>query len=290
MYNRKLRKKVVIWITTLASILTIIGFVLTQILQKKLIELFSISVSIPVWIVILLIVFIFVLLAAIVGKRGVDTDQSILFRHEKVHGITSKRKASATPVPSKYLKGQAGSISTWLYLQNFEEGIRKLVNNRYIIGHATNGGHMKQCESKKAYVNAFALINGPQKWTPPSNPIWKIWLSNGKGDQKIWTYNDSEELHPGWHHFLIRWDHTKPLFELLIDGTETIYADGYLEYWPHEYASQFFIGTWPTHDNCHFIETWIWRTFISSNFLGNGWVKNELNRSCPNPPSYFIQT
>lgn len=283
MHQKSMYKKVGAWLGTIAVICAIVGFILTQILHRTLIEILAITVSVPLWIIVIIVVFIVVFLT-LLKKQSLKLTPLSPVIHKVHHKITSKRKISATPFPSKFLQSPSGSIASWAYLQPFGEGIRKLINNRYIVAHDSNFGNGKQIGNHFRYVNVFALCYGPKFWSPPHNPVWKLWLANGNGEGRDWQWEDSEEFKPGWHHFLIRWNHGQPLLELLIDGNSVIRRDDYRKYWPDEYADQALLGTWANRSSIHFIETWLWRTIPSFNFLDDAWLNKELTIVQPQLP------
>jgi hypothetical protein len=201
--------------------------------------------------------------------------------YEGPHEITFKKKDSVLPISSNFLKSPSASIGTWVYLQPFGEGIRKLVNNRYIIGHDTNYGKVKETPSGNRYFNVFGLCRGPGVWSPLGNPCWKLWITNGDGTGYEWSVDDTINLPVGWHHFLVRWDHNRPLIEVVIDGTTSISAENYKKYWPDNFHSTTFLGCWQYRWEEHYIETKLWRIIVSDHFLDDFWIEKELNVSKP---------
>ncbi len=284
------KKKLWSLLGVIGALCSIAGFflVLTQILRNTLIEILLIRVSAPLWTIAAILVFAIILLGIQLSRRSIKKEYPSPLLHEEPHEITSRRKQSATPISSKVLQSASGSIATWVYLQPFGQGIRRLVNNRYIVAHDTNGGVTKQIAGKNKYVNVFSLSHGPRTYFPPDNPLWKLFLSNANGEGKIWSFEDYEELKPDWHHFLVRWDHGRNVLELLIDGRTVIGRDDYQKYWPQEYSDQILIGAWTNRATQHFIETWLWRTILSSNFLDNAWINRELAITLPPVPYYII--
>ncbi len=273
--------RIIIWISAIASFCTISGFILTQILQKNLMEVLKIELPLPLWCLLLIIGF-FLLIFFFAKKRNKNKKNSqeiTAFKEPRV--VTNERAQSAAPLSSKFIQSPTGSISIWVYLHPFGEGIRKLENNRYIVSHATNNGSTKTINDKEVYVNVFSLCRGPMKWDPPRNPAWKLWLLNNKGEGRCWTFDDSEEIRPGWHHFIIRWDDGKPILELLIDGDLKITKSNYKKYWPNEYSNQILLGTWANRLRIHFVETWLWRAIPSTIYLDDAWLNRELSITRP---------
>ena len=90
-------------------------------------------------------------------------------------------------------------------------------------------------------------------------PAWKIWLVNDPGIGQVWSANDTDELGSGWHNFIVRWDHSQPLLELLIDGRTEIATSDYLAFWPTRFAADIMLGAWPQHWSEHYVDTCIAR-------------------------------
>jgi energy-coupling factor transporter transmembrane protein EcfT len=263
----------------IAAILTIIGFLDTYFFGAKLPQFLHQSVSIPVW---LFIVIIFGLGTIFLWSSGRNKlpDRSLITNDIPIHEITSRRSESVLTISSEFLKSPRGTFSAWVYLQPFGSGIRKLENNRYIFAHATNKGKPKDFEGKRRYVNVVALSRGPRHWSPPREPCWKFWIANNEGMAKSWSFNDSEGVQSGWHHFLFRWDHDKVEIELLIDGDPIIKTDeDCRQYWPSLFDNQALVGTWPSLNSIHFIETKVARVKNLPTYMTDEDVKLEMNYS-----------
>ena len=124
--------------------------------------------------------------------------------------VTSNDPESVKEISADILNKSKGGISLCLYVQEFGVGIRRLVNNRHILGHVV--------EAKSPYKGVFSLYRGPLAYAPESkdHPTWKIWLTSDDGSQsKSWSYPDTPEIAVGWHNFIVRWDHSKPVLELV---------------------------------------------------------------------------
>jgi len=197
--------------------------------------------------------------------------------------ITSKNTSSAMQISSKYLKSPAASIGMWVYVSDYNEGIRRLVNNRYLIAHDTNKGLRKKTSIGEKYVNTFALLRGPLVWKPIGKPCWKLWLSNNEGEQWTKIVHDTIDFSVGWHHFLVRWDHNQPIIELIIDGHTYISENDYIKYWPNKFNPTAYIGSWQNFRNEHFIETKLWRIATVEHFIDEQWIDAELKYKgkCP---------
>jgi hypothetical protein len=177
---------------------------------------------------------------------------------------------SSTPhASSDFLKGSHGGFSMWVELPKFGEGIRHLVNNRYLMGHATNDG-------KSPYLNVVGLCRGPRVYEPPLEPRWKLWLVDHEGKRLSIPYEDTEGLQPGWHLFTVRWNHELPILELLIDGLACISVDKYLEYWPSEYAQTVTFGSWPYRWSEFYLNGRTNRICVFRSWPSDEWIQNEL--------------
>lgn len=143
----------------------------------------------------------------------------------------------------------------------------------------------KRLMTKLIYVNVFALSRGPGRLKEPSKkPSWRIKLSNNNGEERMWYFIDSDKYLPGWHNFLIRWDHEQPILEFLIDGVPEFKTHDYKKFWPNKYEDQILLGTWGNRLNLHFVETYLWRAILSTVFLNDAWVNRELAISRPKSP------
>lgn len=174
------------------------------------------------------------------------------------------------------LKAGAGSVGVWVYLQGQNHGIRKLWNNRYLFASA------KIFDGP--YRNVFAIAHGPKTYRRPKGPTWKLWLVNGQGKTATWSYPDGGEFVVGWHHILVRWDHSAHLLEMLIDGQVIISESAYLHYWPDEYPERAYIGTWPNKQELHFANTSLARFKLLPEFVDDAWIKTELEKRPTDAP------
>lgn len=187
---------------------------------------------------------------------------------------------SATPMSANVLRQAKGGISVWVYVNPFGRGIRDLrKNHRYIISHDTNNRNMKEMNGRKRYINSFALMRGPRDWETPGDPNWKIELTNATGDIWKFYYPDSRGMTSGWHHYLIRWDHDRPLLEFLIDKEVLFSGDDYFPCWPNAYSDFMLIGG--RNGKEHFVETHLWRAQSIYGFPDDKWVASEISNIPP---------
>jgi len=197
--------------------------------------------------------------------------QAIQFVNRDPRLIVASDPSSVPHVSSGFLRERSGGMSLWVELPSFGQGIRHLVNNRYLIAHATN-------EGKSPYQNVIGLSRGPRIYDPPTEPRWKLWLvnENCKGFER--TVEDTEDIEPGWHHFLVRWNHDAPLIELLIDGVTEISTNEYLEYWPTEYAETVLFGTWPHRWSEFYLNGKLARIQVLRSRPSDDWIQSESQK------------
>jgi hypothetical protein len=169
--------------------------------------------------------------------------------------VTSTRRDSVRTLPSDVLRSPIGGISVGVYVSPFGSGIRRLVNNRYIISHAVS--------TRTPYSNVVSVARGPRRFSAEDikAPTWRVWLVNDDGVSRVLWIDDTEQIKVGWHNFVLRWDHGKPLLELLIDGRTVIAEPNYAEAWPARFVTDITLGAWPSHGSEHYLETCIahWR-------------------------------
>lgn len=232
--------------------------------------------TVPVPALLVAIASLAVVGALVVGRRNVRIVFDAGLRHIQPHLVTSADRSSATTFPSTFLKSATGGVSIWVLIPKLGEGIRMLANNRYIFAHATHS---------EPYKNVFALCLGPANPNASSlgEARWKLWLADSKGRRRRFQSPDPEELQPGWHHFLVRWNHTLPRLEALIDGTVIIREDDYLAFWPQSFTQHIHLGAWPIREwGVHFAETCFWRSQVLSVFPDDDWIQQERQI---NPPA-----
>lgn len=182
---------------------------------------------------------------------------------------------SLEDVGVRLVRSSCGTISVWVYVHQRGSGIRELENNRYLFACAT--------DFVGPYRNVFAFAHGPTQYSPPAKAAWKLWLANSKGDGKTWTYPDGGEFDVGWHLVLVRWDHSGPLIEMLIDGITVVSDTGYLGFWPDEYPERAYAGCWPNKSRIHWANTFLSRLRMMPYFAEARWISNEL-RAKPQDP------
>lgn len=189
---------------------------------------------------------------------------------EDIYLIKSDIPATAIQLSSDFLQNTIGSISIWVYIHSFNEGIRDLNGYRPLISHDTAKGLKVSLDGRdKSYLNVFSFRH-------TKNNEWQLWLSNDKGEYGLWKINDSDKITSGWHNFVIRWDHGQELFEILRNGEPFLKCNDYKYFWPCNYSKYVILGAWQDLNSASFINTCIFRLIISSNYLGDKFIKSEL--------------
>jgi len=199
----------------------------------------------------------------------------------EVHFITSGNTNSCLRRSSEFLKNQKSTIAIWVWFYpDNNMGMRTLGHHQYLIAHDTNKGNpLYRLGAKNDYQNAFGfLLNKSNNW--------QFWLTDENGQKyTVPSFPDSTSVIPtGWNHFAIRWDHTKPLLEILVNEKMMISTTDYLNHWPNRYDQNIFIGTWQGLHKSHFINTYVTEPLIINDFIQDSGIKLLMN-SCPvNPP------
>ena len=196
--------------------------------------------------------------------------------------VEDARPHSAVPISSAVIESTSGGIALWVWLDPFGLGIRKAVNNRYLVAHASNRGNTREIDGEKRYLNVFALSS-----TPTGGGLtWRVWISNGRGLEFYFNAQDSDVYTKGWHHFAVRWDRAKPILELLIDGRVVADSGGrdYVSCWPQTLEPDMLVGTWPNRGAVHFVNTHVWRVRVFTAWPGEGTIREEIRRRVPSLP------
>lgn len=146
------------------------------------------------------------------------------------------------------------------------------MNNRHIFAHAVS--------PSSPYKNVLSFHRGPEKFEEgkKDKPTWQLWLVPDASIHGVWRHPDTETIEVGWHHFLVRWDHQKPVLELLLDGQAIIHTEDYLKYWPHRVLTSMTVGCWPNPWREHYIDTWIADVGIVANPFDSRHIENALKR------------
>jgi hypothetical protein len=136
-------------------------------------------------------------------------------------------------ISASFVRWQQCTIVAWVLVPLKGQGLRGGPTYRYLLSHRTH-----QLEKGKD-SNVFAL-----RYYPPEDNQWGIWISNEQAEHNHLTISD--RLEPGWHHFLIAWDHSVPRLVFLIDGGSqgSNCTSSYRTCWPARHTNDAFVGSW----------------------------------------------
>jgi len=183
----------------------------------------------------------------------------------KQHYIRALDKKSFITVSSDFLKNNRGSIAIWVWFfpNNNNIGIRTLGNHSYVIAHDTNNGD-PLTPGKYDYQNGFGFLLNKRN-------EWEFWISDNKGSKyQGKTFPDSSsEIKGGWNLLVIRWNHTKPVLEILVNGNYKLQLSDYHKYWPTTYNQHLFIGTWQSKASMHYIDTYVTQPLTMSKYISD---------------------
>jgi hypothetical protein len=260
-----------------------VASIVTLIVSKGLRDFLGRDVTLPLRAVIAAIVAPAVVCGAIAGRRRALVESCSALTHPMINQapklVASGNKESVDALGATVIKAPRGTFATWVYLDTMGNGIRRLINNRYILACTTT--------PYRPYKNVVSLSHGPrEKYDPPEDPSWRIWLANEAGEGKVWTCPDGPEFPPGWHLFVLRWDHSSPRLELLVDNRVVRVAEGYQHYWPKDYPDRLLVGCWPSYAPVHYADTYLWRTQLFPDCASANWVAKELAQRAPADPPY----
>lgn len=206
-------------------------------------------------------------------EHSMTSSKSILFDNNPKL-ITGSKKDSAIVLDSSLLQNRAGTIMFWVFLNNENQGIRELINNRYLVSHATEAGG--------PYRQVFSLSLGPKSYNPVADRLWKLWLKGENNTEKVWEIPDSLSLGQGWSHITIRWDFDRyNKIEIILNGNVIITGDSPHQYWPTEFSPHLYFGTWPSRNSIHYIETSLARIRMTKRWESDIDIQNELLNNNP---------
>ncbi|MBF0542745.1 MAG: hypothetical protein HQK91_15010 [Nitrospirae bacterium] len=251
-----------------------------------------ISLKIGYLLIIIVVVFI---LGVILGKKYLKSKSSKPDESKTDENKTDESKSDESKLdviiridrknpktyPSAFLENNAGSFSIWVYIDESGKGIRKIndKNNyhRYIFAHDTNKGESNKVKGNDIFINVVSISREIKEKT--SEPFWSLWITNNNGGTNDWSFDDTVEI--GWHHFLLRWDKSKPRLGLLLNGEPKIELgakDDYLQFWPNYFNKDAFIGSWTSLGVDSFINTNVTRIQGLKTFMTDEELKLELTK------------
>lgn len=189
--------------------------------------------------------------------------------------VSAADPASAMTVPTTVLHSPQGTVGVWCFVDDPGRGIRDLKNNRYLFAQAGNGGRQATIGPTRAYIDVFALSCSPVDKTRTSL-MWRFAISNSSGERETLKVDDSLSS-PGWHHFTVRWDHSVPTLEFVLDARVVANSASYRRCWPTPLGALKF-GSWVTGNAVHFIESQIWRVQIAPRWVTDSELATEMRR------------
>jgi len=171
--------------------------------------------------------------------------------------ITAERK-NRQHIDGTFLGWRQCTLMLWVLIPPEGEGLRKAPDYRYILAHQTNDS----TESENR--NFFAL-----RYTPDEH--WQVAFTNEHAQYPPESLVIPDGLQAGWHHFQIRWDHSKPEIVFRIDEGRNgdNRSTTYLTYWPKRQAQNVMIGAWITTDpySSSYCETTLYELQLFSDYL-----------------------
>jgi predicted phosphodiesterase len=190
---------------------------------------------------------------------------------DEPHLVDYEHPESVGTLDATILECKKGGFELCIYLHPFGQGIRKLFNNRHLLAHATS--------PTSPYRNVFSLVRGPLAFDEENkdSPTWKLWLASDSARGKSWNHADTKTIRDGWHHFLVRWNHDKPLLEVLLDGKAIISEKDYLDFWPKRVLTSMAVGCWQSPWREHYVDTYMARVGVLPNPFQSRDIESAIN-------------
>jgi hypothetical protein len=192
--------------------------------------------------------------------------QSIMFM-DKPNVIHDANKVFINP---DFLFHDKGSVSVWVEIESIKHYLGTRINNRYILGHATNKFKPENSE----YQNVFAVSLSPDVYDRPCSKVsLRLWTSN-----ENWVRTDSQlELNNKenkWYHLFVRWNTEK--LEFFVDGSRVSVNTSYKGVWPKTTEDRMIVGSWGNDYQGHVLGLPLFRIQTSTSFLSDSWLQEEL--------------
>jgi len=171
--------------------------------------------------------------------------------------IISSARMNPLKISADFMLWSECTVMLWVQVPPKGQGLRDSPNNRYLLAHHTGKAEQKN----EAYRNQFVLRHSS------THHRWEFLTSDGSAKYgSSLVANDG--LEPGWHHFLISWDRTRPRTVFLIDGGSggSDVSNASFERWP-EQVDKLFVGTWVSEWSGHFCEARLLQLNIFDRFL-----------------------
>jgi len=244
---------------------------------------FTMQIDEIIWQVVLSIAgLLFASLGAIGLMQVTNTSKTIsgdgvtkrIFLDEPV-SISSSRK-NQLRIDGDFLLWEKCTIMLWVLVPPKGEGLRKAPNNRYILAH--NTGQVDDGDYSR-YYNQFCLRYSLKNQ-------WQVVFSNDKGKYEGSNPTIDDGLVPGWHHFLISWDISRPKLLFAIDGLKSgsdIMTTSFSG-WPQKISGKISVGAWTTDYAGHYCETKLFHLVVVDKYLEqtDSLVKEHLEKAPQN--------
>lgn len=173
--------------------------------------------------------------------------------------LISSEKKNRFKIDADFLLWEQCTLMLWVLVPPKGQGLRNSPSNRYILAHNTGENEKK----KENYFNQFVLRHSI------SRNNWNISISNNKAQYPPKRISIKDGLEPGWHHFFISWDRTKPKLLFAIDGGKggNDLSTSCFAYWPERAAENMSVGAWPNDLECHYCKTKLFKLVIYDHYL-----------------------
>ena len=177
------------------------------------------------------------------------------------------------------LKSETGTFSVWVKLKSIQDYLDKDMNFEYIVSHAANDYRSIGGDYQDVFSVSLASNKSGKVTSKSDTFYWRVWISN---EQRENFYLKGPSLNSNsadtWHNLIVRWDHSKPLIEFIVNGSlcdEN--SNDYLKFWPTSFLEKMTVGTWGNKAQVHYIKLPLFRLITSTKYLDNDWIKNERN-------------
>jgi|GEM_PF-3913362 len=180
---------------------------------------------------------------------------------------------------ANFLKSETGTFSVWIKLGPLQNYHNSDMNFEYIISHASNDYHSIAGDYSDVFSISLASDKSGKGVTRSNSIHWRFWISNSQREN-FYLKGPSLDLNSrnSWHNIIVRWDHKKPILELIINGVTCAHNNyEYVHFWPKMFLDKLTVGTWGNKANVHYIGLPLYRLITVSKYLDDNWVKNELN-------------
>ncbi len=180
-------------------------------------------------------------------------------------------------IKSEFLDWSQCSIMLWVLVPPKGEGLRapKGRKSRYILGHQLGGWEANNGEWHNLFSLRYRVVE--------EDAIWEVAISNDRARRLLPRMTHLDRLDPGWHHFLIRWDSSKPEISFWIDGGAggNVISQRFQGTWPRKLADTVTVGAFSVNgreDEVTYCETQLCRLVIINRFLeiSDPLVKKQL--------------